>query len=149
MLYISDDSQLWRLNLLSKKEVSGSFDDPDDKNLHYYYQIENKNGPWVYEDKYWFIPEADVPGFIEEYSSDVLGADYDLIQHAFSNTPVTIQDKDCHEAGQQWLRSKDGGWFTIGKYGNEKLLTATNEMSLTLEGNYKFSGSSFGRFFFK
>ena len=149
MLYISDDTQLWRLNLLSKKSARGSFDDDDDKNLHYYYQIENKNGPWVYQDKYWHIPEAGVPGFIEEYSSDVLGADYDLIQHAFANTPVTIQGKDFHEAGQQWLRSKDGGWFTIGKYGNDKILTAKNEMSLTLEGNYKLSGLSFGRLFFR
>ena len=133
MLYISDNSQLWRLNLFTKKKVIGSFDDPTDKNTYYYYQIENMKGPWLYQDKYWLFPEAGVPGFIEEYSSDVLGADYDLA-HAFSNTPVTIQDKDCHEAGQQWLKSKDGGWFTIGKHGSDKLLTATNEMTLTLQG---------------
>ena len=125
ILYFSDDTQLFRLNLLTKRVARGSFDDPNDKSSHYYYQIEDKNGPWVYQDKYWLFPEAGVPGFIEEYSSDVLGADYDLAT-VFSNTPVTIQDKDCHEAGQQWLKSKDGGWFTIGKHGNEKLLTATN-----------------------
>ena len=135
MLYISDNSQLWRLNLLTKKKVIGSFDDPNDRNIHYYYQIENMKGPWLYQDKYWLFPEAGVPGFIEEYSSDVLGADYDLTN--VSNTPVYIQEKDCSEAGQQWLKSKDGGWFTIRKYGNGKLLTARNKMTLTLEGKIK------------
>ena len=132
----SDGSQLWKLNLLSKKSVTGSFDDPNDNDIHYYYQIENKNGSWLFHDKYWQLPESGNTGFIEEYSSDVLSATFDMFQ-----TIVILQDKDGNE-DQQWLISKDGGWFSIRHHGTGQFLTSENEMSLTLEGE-KFSIISF------
>ena len=93
------------------------------------------NNPYIFLYKfltfYYFLPTDCCEGYLEDGSGEVMG-----LQSGIEAQPQTKDQSIADE--QKWVRSCDvgNGCFTLTNPISGKLLTAKDETSVTVEGNY-------------
>ena len=93
------------------------------------------NNPYIFLYKfltfYYFLPTDCCEGYLEDGSGEVMG-----LQSGIEAQPQTKDQSIADE--QKWVKSCDvgNGYFTLTNPISGKLLTAKDETSVTVEGNY-------------
>ena len=78
-------------------------------------------------------------GYIKSASNEVLGV-LDGKKDAGNKVLLELVNESMEDA-QMWVRDKEAssGWFTLRHKASGKCLTAKNDTTLTIEGNYDYS----------
>ena len=97
MLFISDPSQLWKLN-------NG--------------KLENKGGSWIWKDKIWNIPNEGEEGIVKEKGSGK------VLEPDATFEDLTAEGKDAQKWSRS--KNDLNGWFTLTNLETGKVLTAPN-----------------------